>query len=96
MSTPSAPGVDKHPPPRNKYSSEFFSPSHIKLTNNSSNKDFKSRNLNLIVKYSRVEEKRELVRGIRTRDLTHISLKPYPLRNKRMNTWSICYFFIKN
>ena len=33
---------DKRPPPGSKYFSEIFSLSHIKLTNNNPNKDFKS------------------------------------------------------
>ena len=50
-------------PPISKYLSEFFSPSHIKLTYNNPNKDFKSveqrrksRNLNKIVKYCPVRK----------------------------------------
>ena len=42
MSTPSGHGVDKRPPHRLvKISVDFFSPSHIKLTYNNPNKDFK-------------------------------------------------------
>ena len=42
MLTPSGHGGQTPPPPMNKYFSQFFSPSHIKLTNNNPNKDLKS------------------------------------------------------
>ena len=44
MSTPSEHGGQAPPPtpPRNKYFSEIFAPTHIKPTNNKPNKDFKS------------------------------------------------------
>ena len=35
-------GTNVPPPPMSKYFSEFFSPSHIKLTHNKPFKDFKS------------------------------------------------------
>ena len=51
--------IHKRPPsPISKYFSKFFSPSHIKLTNNNPNKDFKS------VKRTLEVEKFELDRKI--------------------------------
>ena len=42
MSAPYGQRETTAPPPIRKYFSEIFSPSHIKLTNDNPNKDFKS------------------------------------------------------
>ena len=76
-------------PPINKYLSEIFSPSHIKLTNNNSNKDSKSVKRPWGVEKFKLDRKifsswkiRKLfMSGIRTHDLPRECLKSYPLNH---------------
>ena len=87
MSTPSGHGGQTSLPPMSKYFSEIFSPSHSKLTNNNPNKDFKSVERPYEVEKFKLDRKifsgrkiiKDLVRGIRTHDLTCFTLKSYPL-----------------
>ena len=74
-----------------KYLSEIFAPSHIKLTNNKPNKDFKSvsdpkksRILNKIIKFFWVEKYKErLARDSNAMPPRH-SLESYPLHHNRL------------
>ena len=87
MSTPSSHGGTNVPPPISQYFSEFFSPSHIKLTDNNHDKDLNRssdlrKSINLTENW---EIYQQLVRGIRTHDLTLMSLESYPLDHKSLN-----------
>ena len=68
----------------------IFFPSHIKLTNNKPNKDFESVKRPYEVEKFKLDRKifsswkKEVVRGIRTHDLTRLSLKSYPLDHKSL------------
>ena len=106
MSTPSGHGGKTSPTPRNKYFSEIFSQSHIKHTYNIPKKDFKSIKRPWEVEkfkldrkiFSGTKIKKELVRGIRTHDLSRINFKilsTTPHKVNFMNGLSIFNFIIK-
>ena len=73
-------------PPISKYFSEIFLSSHIKLTYNNPNKDFKSVKRPYEVEKFKLDRKissslkiKKRMSGIRTHDLPRDGLKSYPL-----------------
>ena len=71
-------------PPSSKYSSEFFSPSYIKLAHINPNQDFNEKfqlDRKIFLSW---KIKKQMMRGIRTHDLTRSSFKSYPLDQKRL------------
>ena len=64
----------------------------IKTLNRSSDRK-KSRNLDKSYNMFEFENKKELVRGIRTDDLTYINLKSYPLHHKKF-IWEMHGLFV--
>ena len=95
-------GEQTSPLPKCINFSESFSSSLLKLPNNN-HKDFKSVERPLELEKFKLHRKifsgwkgnKELVRGIRTHDLTRLTLKSYSQDVVLVNAWSICNFIIK-